>query len=85
MTQPALALFGSKDLQVLPSINAPRMRDALRKAPTDDVTIVTFPGLNHLFQTAETGSPIEYASSEETFSVDALALMTSWITQRFVD
>ena len=30
VTQPTLALFGSVDLQVVPSINAPRMRDALR-------------------------------------------------------
>ena len=85
VTQPTLALFGSLDLQVLPSINASRMRDALEQAPTNDVTIVTFPGLNHLFQTAQTGSPAEYATIEETFSVDALELMTSWITQRFAD
>jgi len=85
VTQPTLALFGGLDLQVVSDINAPRMRDALDRAPTEDVTIVTFPGLNHLFQTARTGSTSEYAMIEETFSEGALSLMTSWITQRFVD
>ncbi len=85
VSQPTLAMFGSLDLQVLPSINAEGMRAALASAPTDDVTIVTFPGLNHLFQTAETGAPSEYAMIEETFNETALDLVSSWITQRFED
>ncbi len=83
--QPVLALFGELDLQVLPDVNAEPMRAALENAPTDDVTIVTLPGHNHLFQNAQTGSPAEYASIEETFSPNALEIVTSWITQRFAN
>jgi len=85
VSQPTLAMFGSLDLQVLPTINAEAVRAALASAPTDDVTIVTLPGLNHLFQTAQTGSPSEYTTIEETFNETALELVSSWITQRFVD
>jgi hypothetical protein len=35
--------------------------------------------LNHLFQTAQTGSPIEYAKIEETFAPAALEAMGDWI------
>ena len=40
-------------------------------------------GLNHLFQTAETGLVTEYASIEETFSPQALSTISDWILQRF--
>ena len=68
-----------------PATLAAPLDPVFRGNTTDDVTIVTFPGLNHLFQTAQTGSTAEYATIEETFNENALALMTSWITQRFVD
>ena len=32
--------------------------------------------LNHLFQTCETGAPIEYRLIEETFNEEAMDLMT---------
>jgi len=37
------------------------------------------PGLNHLFQTARTGAPSEYAVIEETISPVALEKMAGWI------
>ncbi|MCX6261381.1 MAG: hypothetical protein NTY95_11220 [Bacteroidia bacterium] len=40
------------------------------------------PGLNHLFQTAETGSEYEYIRIEETFSPQALQLITDWILKQ---
>ena len=40
------------------------------------------PGLNHLFQTAPTGSPNEYASIEETMSPVALDTIARWILKR---
>jgi len=35
--------------------------------------------LNHLFQTAKTGSPTEYAGIEETMSPKALERISRWI------
>lgn len=40
------------------------------------------PGLNHLFQTAKTGSPMEYAQIEETMSPVALEKISSWILKQ---
>jgi uncharacterized protein len=41
------------------------------------------PGLNHLFQTATTGAPAEYARIEETFAPVALDRIADWIRERF--
>jgi len=43
--------------------------------------IKELPGLNHLFQTAQTGSPDEYAKIEETISSVALELISDWILE----
>jgi hypothetical protein len=74
---PILALDGTKDTQVVASQNLPAIREATKA--NKDVTIVELEGLNHLFQTAVTGGPAEYASIEETVSPKALDLMTGWI------
>jgi hypothetical protein len=39
------------------------------------------PGLNHLFQTAQTGSPTEYPKIEETMSPAALEFIGNWISE----
>lgn len=78
---PVLAVFGEKDLQVDPRQNLPNMKAAL--ADNDDVTVVELPGLNHLFQTCDTGSMTEYATIEETFAPIALEVIGAWITERF--
>lgn len=80
---PVLGLFGELDLQVLPEPNRAAMAQALQRAPTRDVTLTVLPGLNHLFQTAETGSPAEYATIEETFAPAALDVIREWILERF--
>lgn len=79
---PVLALFGGKDLQVTPKTNAPPLEAALRAAPTDDVTVRTLPGLNHLFQHAGTGLPNEYGTIEETIAHEALQLIAQWLAAR---
>ena len=43
------------------------------------MTTVEFPGLNHLFQTAKTGTLNEYSQIEETLSPRALEQISSWI------
>jgi pimeloyl-ACP methyl ester carboxylesterase len=80
---PVLALNGELDRQVLPDQNLPGIEQALREGKNPDVTVRRLPGLNHLFQTATTGSPTEYASIQETMSPTALDTMTHWILERF--
>ena len=80
---PVLALNGGKDLQVAPRQNLPAIERALRSGGNDDVTLQGFPDLNHLFQTAITGAPSEYAAISETFAPEALNVVSSWIVERF--
>jgi hypothetical protein len=76
---PALALYGALDLQVPPDQSAPPMRAAL--AGDEGSEVVVFPGLNHLFQTAETGSITEYGQIEETMAPEVLDAVTAWIVR----
>jgi uncharacterized protein len=76
---PVLALNGDKDIQVNHAQNLPAIKAAVKKGGNRKVKTVTLSGLNHLFQHAETGSIAEYAVIEETFSPEALDLMTGWI------
>jgi hypothetical protein len=41
--------------------------------------VVKLPRLNHLFQTARTGSPGEYETITETFAPAALQVIADWI------
>lgn len=74
---PVLALIGSKDLQVPADQNLPAIRAALAHNPGAEVE--ELPDLNHLFQTAKTGSPGEYVQIEETVAPLALETITGWI------
>ena len=76
---PVLAINGEIDRQVPAPANLPEMRKAL--AHDHDVTIRELPGLNHLFQTAKTGGPSEYASIDETMAPAMLALVSDWIAR----
>ncbi len=79
---PVLALTGEKDLQADPKQNLPPIAAALKKAGNKDVTTRELPGLNHLFQHCETGSPTEYGRIEETFAPEAMAMIADWILER---
>lgn len=76
---PVLALNGSKDRQVPAAANLAAIRQGLQAGPSRDVTVREVPGLNHLFQTASTGSPAEYGVIEETFAPAALQLIGDWL------
>ena len=80
---PTLALFGGKDTQVDADQNQTAMEAAIAPSGNPDVTIRRFPDLNHLFQTAGTGSPAEYALIEETMAPEVLGLIGEWILERF--
>jgi pimeloyl-ACP methyl ester carboxylesterase len=77
---PVLALLGGKDVQVTPAQNAPALRAALAENAMASVEVM--PGLNHLFQTARTGSPDEYGRIEETIAPAALTRVVDWIVDR---
>jgi hypothetical protein len=79
---PVLALNGALDLQVPADENLAAIERELRAGGNRDVTVAKLAGLNHLFQTARTGAPSEYAEIEETFSPDALQRIAEWILQR---
>lgn len=79
---PVLALFGARDLQVLPEQNRPPLHAALAEAPVRDVTVETVPEANHLFQAARTGSPSEYATLEKEFVPGLLERIAGWTLSR---
>ena len=80
-----MAINGKLDLQVPAGQNLPAIDAALEAGGNESVTTVALPGLNHLFQTATTGAPAEYARIEETFSPVALATISDWILARTRD
>ena len=76
---PVLAMNGSLDMQVSAKENLAGIKKSLTKAGNKNFEIIEFESLNHLFQTAKTGSPAEYGQIEETFSPKVLDKMSSWI------
>ena len=78
---PVLALNGEKDLQVPPDADLAGIAKAVEKGGNKNVTVKKMKGLNHLFQHATTGSPMEYPKIEETFAPEALSVMADWIRQ----
>ncbi len=80
---PVLVLSGELDLQVEPDQNLPGVERALAEGGNEDVTIHRFPGLNHLFQKAETGAFAEYATITETINPVVLDTVADWLGARF--
>ncbi|MFN7949891.1 MAG: alpha/beta hydrolase [Blastocatellia bacterium] len=79
---PVLALNGENDVQAAAKENLSLIAAALKAGGNRDYTIQSFPKLNHLFQTSETGLPHEYERSEETIAPAVLTTITNWILQR---
>jgi pimeloyl-ACP methyl ester carboxylesterase len=78
---PVLALFGEKDVHVPHEGNFEGVKQALKNAGNPDYRVELLPDLNHLFQTAPTGAPSEYARIEETIAPKVLELIGSWILE----
>jgi uncharacterized protein len=76
---PVLAIDGSKDLQVPPKEDLDAISKALSEGGNKNYKVEELDGLNHLFQTANTGSPTEYAKIEETIAPKALNIIGDWI------
>lgn len=76
---PVLAINGERDLQVPAKENLSAISEVLKSAGNKDHTVVELPGLNHLFQTSQSGLPAEYAQIEETISPSVLQVIADWI------
>lgn len=77
VTCPVLALNGSHDVIVSAKENLSAIYDALSQ--NKDATVMEIYGINHLFQTAKTGSPTEYEKIEESISPKVLEIIAGWI------
>lgn len=82
---PVLAINGEKDFQVPPKENLSAIEKALVAGGNKNFIVKELPGLNHLFQTAQTGVPSEYAKIEETISPIALKIISDWILEQTRD
>ncbi len=69
---PVHAFFGERDLQALAGPQSQALAEARGDLPTE-VTVI--PGVNHLFQDAETGLPQEYANAPHAMSPEALRII----------
>ena len=78
---PVLAINGELDLQVPAKENLTVIAAALKAGGNKDYKTVELPRLNHLFQTARTGLPVEYGQIEETISPEALKTISDWLLQ----
>ncbi len=79
---PVLVINGENDVQVSSKENLALISAALKAGGNKDYTVKSFPKLNHLFQTSETGMPDEYSKIEETISPQILELISDWILRR---
>ena len=79
LKMPVLGLYGEKDLQVRAYSNAAVLQSILEKAKQGPFKVYTFPNLNHLMQTATTGSIEEYYEINETFNESVMQMMAEWI------
>ncbi|MBA2539806.1 MAG: alpha/beta hydrolase [Deltaproteobacteria bacterium] len=82
LTIPVLLVIGDKDTQVPPDQNIARITAALRKANNKALTTEKRPGLNHLYQKAQSGTAEEYGELEETFELATLDLIAKWAVAR---
>ncbi|MDJ1492173.1 alpha/beta hydrolase [Cytophagaceae bacterium DM2B3-1] len=78
---PVLALNGDKDLMVVGKENLASFDKYLKEGGNNDFKTVLLPGLNHLFQYCKTCTNEESSELEETFSPEALQMISNWISQ----
>lgn len=72
-----MAINGDLDVQVNPESNIEKIKALVKNAETK-----RYPGLNHLFQHAETGEVSEYGELRETISPEVLGNIASFILKQ---
>ncbi len=78
---PVLVINGELDSQVPSKQNLPVIAKILEEAGNRNYRIIEFPKLNHLFQTCESGSILEYGKIEETIAPVVLDTLSGWILE----
>ena len=76
---PVLAINGSRDIQVISSLNLAGIKAHLKPNPKN--IIKEYPSLNHLFQHCKAGNVSEYRMIEETVSPEVLEDIVRFIKQ----
>ena len=76
---PVMAVNGSRDVQVIPSLNLMGIKAHLK--PNSKNIIKEYPSLNHLFQHCKTGNVSEYRMIEETVSPEVLEDIVRFVKQ----
>ena len=76
---PVMAVNGSRDVQVIPSLNLMGIKAHLK--PNSKNIIKEYPSLNHLFQHCKTGNVSEYRMIEETISPEVLEDIVRFVKQ----
>lgn len=71
---PIFMIYGEKDIQVPPSLNAEVITNNF-----PDIKVKVYPRLNHLMQHSVTGNITEYAEIEETISPEVLEDIKNFI------
>ncbi len=76
---PVMAINGSRDVQVISSLNLAGIKAHLKPNPKN--IIKEYPSLNHLFQHCKTGNVSEYRMIEETVSPEVLEDIVRFVKQ----
>ena len=76
---PVLAINGSRDIQVISSLNLAGIKAHLKPNPKN--IIKEYPSLNHLFQHCKAGNVSEYRMIEETISPEVLEDIVRFVKQ----
>ncbi len=76
---PVLAIIGEKDLQAPSKQNLSEIDKALKSGNNRNYKLIELPGINHMMQTCQTGTMLEYPEIEETVSPLVLKSITDWI------
>jgi pimeloyl-ACP methyl ester carboxylesterase len=74
---PVMAIHGNKDKQMIATGNLQAIEAALNPSPKH--LVIEMDGLNHLFQTANTGLMSEYSKIPETIAPQVLKTISNWI------
>jgi len=74
---PVLIMYGDQDPFVNPDVNIPILKQDLKIKKNIDLE--TIDSVNHIFQDAPNGSPLDYIKNNNAFSERALTKIEAWL------
>jgi len=78
---PVLAIFGEKDVQVLPLPNINEINRWKNENLAKNFSIQTIAKANHLFQESNTGMPQEYSTLDKEFAPGFFKSVKNWLLE----